>query len=207
MQSIPALEETEKGLQFSFGNIEEQDSIAKKNSSAVPLNIYPSFQLGNKIVFASHGLEFFNDFSDGETNKKHGIIMHSIFEDIVTADDTPFAVDKAVFEGKVLVSDRNALVSEITEKISHPSISEWFSGTFQVRNENSILMADGKTKRPDRIMTNGNTAIVVDYKFTTEPKASHGAQIKSYISILEEMGYSASGFVWYVSMNIVQPYR
>ena len=56
-----------------------------------------------------------------------------------------------------------------------------------------------ETKRPDRVMVRGKEAVVVDYKFGREEE-SHKEQIRNYIGILGEMGYSSvKGYVWYVS--------
>jgi hypothetical protein len=54
-------------------------------------------------------------------------------------------------------------------------------------------------------MVRGKEAVVVDYKFGREEE-SHKEQIRNYMGILGEMGYSSvKGYVWYVSAGkIVQ---
>ena len=62
-----------------------------------------------------------------------------------------------------------------------------------------------KSQRPDRVMTRGKEAVVVDYKFGRENNG-HKEQIEHYMSVLGEMGYtSIKGYIWYVSQEkIVQ---
>ena len=63
----------------------------------------------------------------------------------------------------------------------------------------SIRLRGVETKRPDRVMIRGNEAVVVDYKFGREAE-SHKVQIRHYMEMLNNMGYtSVKGYVWYVS--------
>ena len=59
---------------------------------------------------------------------------------------------------------------ELVEKaLADPVTAEWFGGRWQVvRNENEIILpGSGTTRRPDRVMTDGERAVVVDYKSAT----------------------------------------
>jgi RecB family exonuclease len=59
-------------------------------------------------------------------------------------------------------------------------------------------MPNGEYKRPDRVMTRGNEAVVIDYKFGKEQK-SHKEQVEEYVKALKAMGYdTVKGYVWYV---------
>ena len=60
--------------------------------------------------------------------------------------------------------------------------------------------------RPDRVMTDGERTIVVDYKFGT-PRADHVKQIGEYMRLLDDMGYmKIKGCLWYVDRNIIKEY-
>ena len=59
-------------------------------------------------------------------------------------------------------------------------------------------MTKGEYKRPDRVMTRGNEAVIIDYKFGKELK-SHKEQVEEYVKALKAMGYdTVKGYVWYV---------
>ena len=54
-------------------------------------------------------------------------------------------------------------------------------------------------------MTDGKQMIVVDFKFAA-PKEEHKSQVKEYMQLLNDMGYSnIHGYLWYVySKNIIE---
>ena len=50
-------------------------------------------------------------------------------------------------------------------------------------------------------MINGDTAIVVDYKFA-RPVEKHKEQVQFYMKLLREIGYrNVKGYLWYVYKN------
>ena len=57
-------------------------------------------------------------------------------------------------------------------------------------------------RRPDRVMTDGNSWIIVDFKFGT-PKPEHEAQVREYITLIREMHPSqpVTGYLWYIYSN------
>ena len=49
----------------------------------------------------------------------------------------------------------------------------------------------------------GNEVIVVDFKFGT-PLSEHHDQVRRYMSLLSEMGYTnIKGYLWYVYSNLI----
>ena len=89
-------------------------------------------------------------------------------------------------------------------------VKDWFSDKWQVFNECSILKVNPdnnkvEVKRPDRVMTDGKQMIVIDFKFAA-PKEEHKSQVKEYMQLLNDMGYSnIHGYLWHVySKNIIE---
>jgi hypothetical protein len=67
--------------------------------------------------------------------------------------------------------------------------------------EAEILLPSGVTRRPDRVIITKEKAIVVDFKFG-EVRQDHYEQIRNYLKILNEMGYTETeGYLWYVDKN------
>ena len=79
---------------------------------------------------------------------------------------------------------------------------DWFNGTYRLYNECSILNKNGETtRRPDRVMVNGDEVIVVDYKFGKENE-EYNKQVTRYMNLLSDMGYrNVKGYLWYVYKN------
>ena len=62
-----------------------------------------------------------------------------------------------------------------------------------------LYASDGSVHRPDRVITEGRRAVVVDYKFG-ERRDNYRFQVKRYMRLLREMGYEeVEGYLWYVA--------
>ena len=165
--------------------------------------------LDNTLFIQSNSSREFILGQDGETSPfvLEGNIMHSIFSAIDTADDVDSAVRNLVYKGIITDSDSRYYVSAVSEAIANPLVAEWYSGQYKTLNEQTIISktADNRptASRPDRVMIDGMRAIVVDYKFG-QPQAAHQRQIVHYMSLLEKMGYSVEGYLWYVKANSIE---
>lgn len=103
------------------------------------------------------------------------------------------------------LSDEQAreLEQTIRREFSRDQVREWFGEWDEVRCENDILAThQAGTRRPDRVMIQGERAVVVDYKFGEEQVASYRRQVASYMNLLREMGYRrVEGYVWYLTLG------
>jgi putative uvrD/REP helicase domain protein len=137
-----------------------------------------------------------------------GNIMHKIFSTIKTTDDMDIGLKELEEEGvlynKVITQEK--LRKTITDRLNDPRVATWFSKHWTLFNECSILKLNPLTdkvevRRPDRVMTDGNEMIVVDYKFG-KPQAEHKIQVAEYMALLKDMGYNnISGYIWYLFPN------
>ena len=135
-----------------------------------------------------------------------GIKLHKAFEGAETRDDIFHTLDEMAINGELSHKEVASLKVQITDTLNNSVAGEWFDGSWQgLHRERNILRPNATSKRPDRVMTRGTEAVVVDYKFGEESNAYH-RQIAEYIEILRQMGYtSVKGYIWYVSTGkIVQ---
>ena len=95
----------------------------------------------------------------------------------------------------------------IKKRLSDPRVTEWFSPGWTLFNECTILTTeDGQVKerRPDRVMTDGQRWVVVDFKFGS-PKPDYPDQVREYMSLLASMGHqNITGYLWYVYSNKIE---
>ena len=138
---------------------------------------------------------------------QNGNIMHALFSRINTLKDIEPAVDALIFDGIITLQDKTGYIEKINRAMnSLPQVSDWFSSNYEVRNESPIIVSEAgtiTTKRPDRILMNGNRTIIIDYKFG-EPKESHQKQLKEYVALLKSMDYPhVSAYLWYVEQDSV----
>ena len=79
-------------------------------------------------------------------------------------------------------------------------------------NEQPILHIDPVTNsvvqlRPDRVITDGNQYIVIDFKFGRS-RPEYQAQIRGYIDQLRQMGHTqVKGYLWFVYSNQIEEVR
>ena len=87
-----------------------------------------------------------------------------------------------------------------------PLVAGWFDPVCRVFSERSIYRAeDDEAFRPDRVVISPDGSVtVVDYKFTSEPRPTHFAQVENYISLMHSLGRtSVAGYLWYPLLNKV----
>jgi hypothetical protein len=90
------------------------------------------------------------------------------------------------------------LQKSLEEVLSACGSREWFTHRYEVRTETELLSPGGDVRRPDRVMLQDRTAIVLDYK-TGEADPSHHEQVRDYMDILRKSGYEeVRGFLLYL---------
>ena len=159
--------------------------------------------------------DFMRGEADDEDSRKQyittGSVMHNLLSNIRTLDDLPAAIsvleqDGVLYDEKI---SREKLKKLLTERFQNPIVKDWFSSSWKVKNECSIVTHDTETgqaveHRPDRVMTRGDEVVVVDYKFGS-PKPEYRQQVMRYMSLLRHMGHTnVKGFLWYVYSNRIE---
>ncbi len=141
-----------------------------------------------------------------ESYIRQGQLLHQVFASIETEANLSKAIEQLTFEG-VLESDEQAKQIEKLARraLGHPKVKDWYSGSWQLYNECSIIYADEtgglQTRRPDRVMMKGGDVVVVDFKFGKK-KESYRRQVQEYMQLLYGMGYRRiQGYLWYVFAN------
>ena len=190
---------------------EESSNIFMQGTSKVHVDVR-TFPVPVAFRQSNKSLEFTLDEDDSAmqhtTYIKRGNILHNVFSQIATKDDVKRVLKEMEQDG-ILYDEvsRDDLISSINKCLDNPVASEWFSGRWRTYRECTILETiDGKMKehRPDRVMTYGNTTIVVDYKFGT-PKSDHVEQVRRYMRLLDDMGHqNIKGYLWYVDRDEIR---
>ena len=154
-------------------------------------------------------------FVAGDDEQSHntyiqlGNILHGIFSTIRTKADIDGALRQLESEG--ILYDETITTERITtmlrQRLEHPKVADWFSGRWKLYNERTIITTvNGETKeyRPDRVMTDGNNWVVVDFKFG-RPDNEHHQQVRRYMDLLHQMGHKRlDGYLWYVYSNRIE---
>ena len=137
-----------------------------------------------------------------------GELLHDIMSHLITGCELEQELAKKQMQG-LIVSEgtRQEIKRLIGAALDNPEAKDWFNGRYRVFNECNMLYRDGKQRvcRPDRVMIDGSTAIVVDFKFA-RPIEKHKEQVQNYMANLLQMGYTdVKGYLWYIFKNIIEP--
>ena len=155
-----------------------------------------------------------NDYGEEDTRQaeyiKLGNVLHRVLASISSTDDIDDALTQMEQDG-VLFGEgeltRQRLTQLIRRRVESPRVAEWFEpGRWQLFNECAILSIDPESgrvmkRRPDRVMTDGQQTIVVDFKFGHDCTDYH-EQVQRYMGLLSDMGHqNVKGYLWLVYKN------
>lgn len=134
-----------------------------------------------------------------------GNVLHEVFSTIKSTKDVDNALRQMELDGviydKQLTKER--IEELIRKRLSDSRVMPWFDekAGWRLYNECTILLPNGQEKRPDRVMTNGNETIVIDFKFGHEREA-YFEQVREYMQLLKQMNMPGiKGYLWFVYSN------
>ena len=219
---LDGIEDQNTDVSFSYGMLytdqEEKrrttENVFLQSSDQLPVEMAV---FGNKTEFRqsnkSRGFVETDDETAQQGYIKTGSILHYVFSTIRTTEDVPEALRQLEQEGVLYDEEITVakLSSLLTKRFADPRVKEWFSGKWTLYNECSIIYTDehGEVceRRPDRVMSDGNRMIVVDFKFG-HPRPEYQEQVREYMTLLKQMGHQqVEGYLWYVYSNQIEPVK
>ncbi len=224
--SIPGATYDDKEKVFCYGAIvpsedgdkkKEKESEKKKEMNPFEekpkvINLPFSYYDSRMEFRQSHELARFlaTDTKEQQQQKyiDEGELMHLVMSQIERKEDLEDALNRVlVLTGLITDGKRYENIKKLLgNALENPKAATWFDGSYKLFNERSILIADSEenSRRPDRVMIKGDTAVVVDYKFASK-KERHNEQVKQYIELLKRIGYkNVTGYLWYVYTNKIE---
>jgi ATP-dependent exoDNAse (exonuclease V) beta subunit len=194
--------ENEDESVFEYGISSKIESGNQSNLIDIcKMNEWRSIPFEGRLKLRLNSIGYFND--DG--SRERGTLMHEIVSSIKTADDLSGALQRRVMEGELSETERSEIFEEIAEMLSLPEVADWYSGKYIVLNEVQTLDPEWGFSRPDRIMMDGNKAIVVDYKFGEAEDPKYLRQVQHYVKLLQKMEFSdVKGYIYYVKLRKIE---
>ena len=202
LQSVGLWDETR--MLYSFGekrpNTKKDEHI--DGSSVILLHPFP-VQQRNRVVHIKTKATDLWDIENPAGNSEWGNLIHYALSQINHAGEVGNMVTQLVQNGMATHEQIEELTKKINTVISEPSLNKYFQPECIIKTEAEILLTDGSVLRPDRVIIEGNRAVIMDYK-TGNIKESHKKQVEKYAGVLKEMGYSeVIQLLVYVDMNKV----
>lgn len=208
-------EENDEPIVYEYGEIcissEKKKSDSTNRLVAIPEAVNVKIEsLETEIDFkqSNRSADFIRGDEDEEENLRsqyirQGQLLHTLFASIDTKEDLPSAIERLLFEGVIESAEKAEEIRKVAERaLNLDEVKDWYSGEWTLYNECSIIYNDeqGKmqTRRPDRVMMKDDEVVVVDFKFGKK-KPEYSTQVREYMSLLSEMGYTdIKGYIWYV---------
>ncbi len=204
---LPTLPKTEKEEEKT-----KEENVFLQEAEGIPLKIA---SLGQKVTFkqSNRSKEFANSEDEQQQTNyiQLGSILHNVFSTIRTRDDIDSALQRMELEGILYdkTITREKIENLIRKRLESPQVADWYNPRWQLFNECTILCRHPETghvqeRRPDRVMTDGERMIVVDFKFGRK-KEEYNEQVREYMSLLQRMGrQDVRGYLWYVYSNEIE---
>jgi ATP-dependent helicase/nuclease subunit A len=196
----------EVSASYTYGELPLKDKTAGviKGENFLPAGV--SVEMASKRIQIAYQGKIYLDPAVNRPKRplNEGRILHEIFNAIRTSDDIIPAVTGMYLHGKINQDEMDTYLSGIPHFLNDLQVLTWFTKDWHILNEAEIILPDGVIKRPDRVMTKNGITLVIDYKFGEKIDPAHGKQIKQYIGLLQQMGYTCvDGYLWYVMLGKV----
>ena len=210
----------DKECVLRYGNIVPSEDKSKKDEKKADnpfeekprVEVLPFSYYDSRIEFRQSRelAHFLAPDSDRQQEEyiAEGKLMHLVLSEIEEKSDLEIALKKTLLLKGLIATEKqyDKIRNLLQRALNNPKAQEWFNGSYKLFNERAILVAEDqeKSRRPDRVMIKGDTAIVVDYKFARE-REEHSTQVRLYINLLRKIGYkNVSGYLWYVYKNEIK---
>jgi len=182
----------EKKTNYTFGSPVKYKTKARAENRFIK-STTPIDEL-SKILKITRQAPKMWEVENPEKGADKGRKVHEILSYIIVKDDLSMAIDKALREGLIVNSEIEELKTLLERVLNHNELQVYFKTGLKVKNEEDILLANGKVIRPDRLVFGENGITIIDYK-TGEPLQSHEEQILGYSSHIKQMGYAVHSCV------------
>jgi ATP-dependent exoDNAse (exonuclease V) beta subunit len=189
--SLPGWDE--EAMTYKVGQLEVVKM--KRTEDLIQLKGYQTNKWSNKLSIRKMGKAYYDD--EIEKQRNEGILLHQILSEIRHWDQTSAVLDRYEKRNDISREDKERFGKLINALWENPQIKDWFSDQYRVKTEVVVLPKDGETKRMDRVILKDNEAKVIDFK-NGQPRKGDETQVKEYVTLLNGMGYKASGYLLYL---------
>ena len=194
------MQSNERYRHYEIGDFSTPELEERKQDSTQHIVIKEHLASPVSLKLRTSTSRYFADEGKVLSPRSMGILLHRVFEKAATREEIFTTLNEMAINGALSQADMENIKAQIATTLDTTIAGEWFDGSWEkLHNERNIIRPNDSTKRPDRVMTRGKEAVVVDYKFG-EDRASYNRQIEEYMNELRDMGYSSvRGYIWYVS--------
>ncbi len=172
--------------QYNFGKTVKAANKKQKENKKIPTS-QPVEDL-SKILHINRQAPKMWEVIHPEKGADKGRRVHEILSYIKTVNDLDDALKKALRLGLITNSEGGEMRSLLSVVLKSVEMKPYFAQGLRVKNEEEILLSNGRILRPDRLIFKENEVTIIDYKTGLENN-THKKQILEYKTEIENMGY------------------
>lgn len=191
-------------VRYSYGS-KIDHYIPKEKSSEADSIILDDYPTATPEVVIRYPSSRFSEegLIPGSDACRNGILLHRMFESAITEEDLHSAIKRMELESLIGQKEIEQLKRDIATAMQDERAKEWFSDIWDDVHTETGIISHQTSRRPDRVMINGDRTVVVDYKFGNKIDKSYNKQVKEYIKLLDDMKrYTRiEGYVWYIHLG------
>ncbi len=164
----------------NFKSFDEQ--LSKISSKTISNNNFQNWEKILKFKFTDSDKKIIE-------KKDWGNIFHLALSKITSLSVIKEVVNNLMVQGLCNKVESVKLKKQIYEFLSHDEIKDYFFNSFEILNEKEILLKDGRSFIPDKVILKNNEVLIIDFKTGSKDK-DHEKKIQEYSNIYSLMGYT-----------------
>jgi ATP-dependent exoDNAse (exonuclease V) beta subunit len=187
--------------QFGDADFKNQAKKKESNDSQSVVHSYSSGNWQSRIRISRRAILNW-EFDSGPNAMQKGKLVHRLLSEIKSESDIERALNSLLDEGAITLNEQVELNDLAQKVLNHPQLKLIYADANKLISEKELLLPDGSTIRPDRVIISDNEVVVIDYK-TGIPSEQHEVQIQKYMKWLREIeSKSCRGLLVYLQKEI-----
>jgi ATP-dependent exoDNAse (exonuclease V) beta subunit len=183
---------------YSFGEKQKKPDQKEDDAASYQLTGFISNAWRNRMLLSMQAPKNW-DIDEPVQKQQLGNLVHLILAQLKTSDDVSLVLENLESEGILDPKEKENIAAALEKFFKNPDVSKYFSKDLKIKTEPEILLTNGKTYRPDRIVFDPGNVTVIDFK-TGKPEDKHKEQVRFYMKLMKEMGYAeVKGVLLYIN--------
>ncbi|WKN31522.1 UvrD-helicase domain-containing protein [Porifericola rhodea] len=185
----------EESRSFRLGEIVQKTEEQKETSNSLEMKYYPSERWRNRLTVRPFAKGFFAFSQQGEMIINKAIIIKDVLSRLYHSNDLAQVLEKVFFERGISQQEKIELGTTLEHILKTEPLAKWFGGTYEaVHLRMSLSNAYGTIFQPDRLMLNGNEAVVVQFHEARGDQESLRT-LRGSVKVLEQMGMQVEAYL------------
>lgn len=184
--------------------ISRGEPTAKFDHSAVPSAFFEPMNISDRLWFPDIAFSKKKDISDStglSDEQRFGSQFHLLMAEINSPDEIEHKLNELTLEGHIDKNFNKRLKEKIRLVFDDVDYKSLFSGAIDYMNEQSIIIDEENSRRPDKVILKKESTIILDYKTGIKKPIDH-KQMLEYVSLFRKMKFpEVKGYLYYTGEN------